>query len=589
MPTGIRSRPRLLQVLLAVGAVLVLVGAGAVAAGLGEAAVAPIVIAAVLAASLSGWAAASDLRSTEETLAACAAGLALLAGAWNGDLRTGSALPPAVVAACGLALRLMVPTTVTWPLAAWVAAQLAALRTVDAVPGRLHAALFLAVALTGLGIALRGRRPVARAALVTTVPWWTAGVVSGVTTAWTGAGVDRQVAAALVVCAAGGLLLVRLRADLDPLTGPKLVLPVLAGIVAGAGVWGALSDLGTPGVTAAGYVGVLLATTVPELLTGWRRGLFGPVAAAGGGTMALAALVGLSTGAHWSALALLLLLTALPTLVRLWWHPDDRPSAVPTALGCLAAAAVLTVPAGLLRPGTAAALLTVLYGAGLVGAATLAAPSRRPTLVAAGVSAAVAVALVAGRRELSTLGLLLGAQAVLTLGWAGWTAASGGKLQPPSAAWRIGAAQLTLAAEIAAFHGGLQVPEAYSLPLAAGLLLGAGPRLVGGPSWPAWGPGLLVAAVPSGLLAVLAPGSVRPVTVLLGAAMIMLTAGALGVRAPLMIGAGTAVAVALGLAVQALLWPLAGVLAIGAALLAVGARREEFPVAWFGARLAQLR
>jgi hypothetical protein len=133
------------------------------------------------------------------------------------------------------------------------------------------------------------------------------------------------------------------------------------------------------------------------------------------------------------------------------------------------------------------------------------------------------------------------------------------------------------------------VLEAFSLPVAAGLLLGAGPRLVHGRSWPAWGPGLLVAAVPSGLLAVLAAGTARPVAVLVCAGAVMAASGLLGVRAPLLIGAGTAVAVALGLAVEALLWPLAAVLVVGAALLVVGARREEFPVAWFGTRLADLR
>jgi hypothetical protein len=58
------------------------------------------------------------------------------------------------------------------------------------------------------------------------------------------------------------------------------------------------------------------------------------------------------------------------------------------------------------------------------------------------------------------------------------------------------------------------VLEAYTLPVAAGLLLGAGPGRVRGPSRPAWGPGLLVAAPPSALLAVFAAGDTRPVAVL---------------------------------------------------------------------------
>jgi hypothetical protein len=98
-----------------------------------------------------------------------------------------------------------------------------------------------------------------------------------------------------------------------------------------------------------------------------------------------------------------------------------------------------------------------------------------------------------------------------------------------------------------------------------------------------------VAAVPSAVLAVVEPGSARPVTVLVVAAGVLVAAGWAGVRAPLIVGATTAVAVALGLAVVALPWPVAVALLAGVTLLAVGARREMFPVGFFGARLADLR
>jgi hypothetical protein len=261
---------------------------------------------------------------------------------------------------------------------------------------------------------------------------------------------------------------------------------------------------------------------------------------------------------------------------------------VPTAVGCLAGAEVFAVPADVVGAGTAAGLLSALYAAGLVTAAVLAGDARRPTVVAAAATAAAAVAVVALDRDLTALAVVLACQGAIALGWGVWTALADPG-HPPSAAWRVGALQLTVAAEVAAFDSGVRTLEAFSLPIAAGLLLGAGPRLVRGRSWPAWGPALLVAAVPSGLLAVLTPGSARPVAVLAVAAGVMVAAGVTGVRAPLLIGAGTAVAVALGLAVEALLWPLAVVLAIGGALLVVGARSEEFPGAWFGTRLADLR
>ena len=61
------------------------------------------------------------------------------------------------------------------------------------------------------------------------------------------------------------------------------------------------------------------------------------------------------------------------------------------------------------------------------------------------------------------------------------------------------------------------------------------------------------------------------------------------VRAPVLVGAGTALAVSAGLGVRQLPWPLASALLIGSALLAVGMLRERHPVAGFGARLADLR
>jgi hypothetical protein len=135
----------------------------------------------------------------------------------------------------------------------------------------------------------------------------------------------------------------------------------------------------------------------------------------------------------------------------------------------------------------------------------------------------------------------------------------------------------------------VHVLEEYTLPLAAGLLLAQGPRLRAGASWPAWGPGLLVAAVPSAVLAVVLPGGTRPIAVLAGAAVVMVLAGATGVRAPLVIGAATAVGTTLALALAALLWPVAAALLIGAGLLVVGARREQFPTPSFATPLAKLR
>jgi hypothetical protein len=156
-------------------------------------------------------------------------------------------------------------------------------------------------------------------------------------------------------------------------------------------------------------------------------------------------------------------------------------------------------------------------------------------------------------------------------------------------AWRVGAAQLVLAGWIAAAEAGLPAIEWYSLPAAAGLLLAAGPRLFQGPSWPAWGPALLMAAVPSTVSAAATSAGPREVMVLLIAAVAMIGGARWSVRAPVLVGAGTALALSLGLVVRQLPWPLGTALLVGTALLGLGMLRERRPVAGFSARLADLR
>ncbi|MBM7808604.1 hypothetical protein JOD57_004441 [Geodermatophilus bullaregiensis] len=578
------SHTRPLHVLLGVGAALVVLAALSAVDGGASARYLSLALA-VAAAGLSLAAAASGLRSTGEALALSAAGLAGTASWGSGP---GNAIALAGLVALVLALRVLAPTTAGWSLAAWAFLQLAVLRVVDAVPDPLHPSLFLAVTLVGLGLALGGRRLVARVALLTTFPWWVAGVAGGLTTAWSGAGAARHLAALLVVAAAAGLLAARLRTDLDALLGPPVAVPVLAGAVAGAAVSGSLATLGTPGTTAVGSAGVLLASTLPEYLHGWRRGLFRPVAVAAGSVMALAAVAPSSARGEWGALVALFLLTAVPTLLVAGRRSGERASALPWAIGCLAAAAVLSVPAGWLGAVPAAVVLTVVYGVGLLAAAPMPAADRAGTLVAAAGSAAAAVVLVALQADRDVVALLLLVQAVVTVEWAVWSARPVDE-HPPSSAWRVGAAQAVVAVWLAVSGGDVHVVEAYTLPLATGLLLAQGPRLVEAASWPAWGPALLLAAVPSAAMAVVLPGAVRPVVLLVACAVTMVAAAATGVRAPLEIGAATAVGTTLALALSALVWPVAAALLTGVALLAVGARRELLPTPSSASRLAELR
>ncbi|WNV73893.1 SCO7613 C-terminal domain-containing membrane protein [Geodermatophilus sp. DSM 44513] len=592
MGTGVDSaRPP--QLLLVVGAVLVVSAGGTAAALSGDGSARLLLLAlAAAAAGASAWGSRARLRATEETLAAAAVALAVLATDTDTSLLRGSVVPPLVLAAAFLALARLLPRPMTWPLAAWLAGQLAAVRLLPGVEdGAARTAWLLTVALVGLGVAIGARRPVARVALVTTAPWWVAGVLGAVATAWSASAPARWAAAALTVAVALELVAARQVRCLEPLLGPPRAVPVLAGTVSGATLGGALGEPGPGAVLLAGYTGVLLAAVSAALLTGWVRGLLLPAALAAGGTLVALSVGQLVAGRRWVELVLLLLLTALPCVLVAAVRRDDRPVAVPSAVGCLAGAALVAAATGLLPVGAAAGCLGLLYAASLGAGLALDRDTRRATVVTGAVCAGLAVVLLVLTRDRGALAVQLAGQGLLSSawGWHVWHTRVPEAEPEGSPAWRAGAVQLVLAAWTTAALAGWSTVEAWSLPAALGLLLAAGPRLAGGPSWPAWGPGLVVAAVPSVVAAVVAPGSTRPVLVLLAAGAVMGTAAWRAVRAPLLVAAGTAVALALGLALVALPLPVAGALGVGVVLLAVGARRERHPVAGFGARLAEMR
>ncbi|MGY1815236.1 SCO7613 C-terminal domain-containing membrane protein [Blastococcus sp. SYSU D00820] len=584
-PLPYRARPT--QVLLTVGAVLVVCAGAATAARTGgPVARGSVLLLAVAAGGLSAWSSRVRLRSTREALAAAAVALTLVATAEEPAL-SGSPATPVLLAAALAGIARLQPGPLAWPLGAWAAFQLAALRLLEGVAdGPVRTAALLTVALTGLVVTLAARRPLARIVLVTTAPWWLAGVLGGATTAWSDGGPAGWASAALTVAAAAGLLVVRLEPAVEGLTGPPAAVPVLSGAVAGTAVAGALSA-GTGTVVVAGYLGVLLAAVAAATLEGWRRGLLLPAAVTAGATLVTVSVVQLVGSGSWRGLVLLLVLTAVPSAWVAVRRADERPVAVPTAVGCLAAAALVAVPGDLTGPAGAAAALTGLYGATLVAGGALAAETRRPTTGAGVVCAVAAVGLVLADGDRRLMAAHLAVQGALAVGVA-WTARSGAEA---AAARGAGSVELVLAAWTTAALAGARFAEieAYTLTAAAGLLLAAGPRLRTGPSGPAWGPGLLVAAVPSTVLAVTAPGALRPVLVLVAAALAMAGGARWSLRAPLVIGAVTAVALGLGLAAVALPLPVTGALAVGVALLALGARRELRPAGGSGARLADLR
>ncbi|WRL61886.1 hypothetical protein U6N30_17410 [Blastococcus brunescens] len=162
--------------------------------------------------------------------------------------------------------------------------------------------------------------------------------------------------------------------------------------------------------------------------------------------MALLSVGQLVTRERWSELSLLLLLTALPTVVVAVRRPDDRPVALPVALLCLAGAALLAMPDGLLGPVAVGVLLTVLYCVAMTTGAVLEAPSRRATARAAAVCSVAAAVLLRAEDERTTLAVLLAVQSAFTLSWAWRTHVPGQPLDatssPPgeverSRSWRL--------------------------------------------------------------------------------------------------------------------------------------------------------
>jgi hypothetical protein len=594
-----RARPS--QVLLAVGAVLLVIGTTALALEHGGVLSAVLLLyAAAGVAALSLRADSARLRSSAETLAVCAAGFGLASTVAGGPVFDGEPVTPFVLAGGFLALRVVAPTVTTWPLASWFAFQFAVVRMLDELPAGVHGDLRLIVALVGLGVAVTARRAVARVALVTTAPWWLLGVVGGTASSWTGGQFGRWSAAALMVLAGAALVPARLRRDLEPLLGQRTLAPVIAGMLSGTAITGALSPAGVAAVVVAGWAGVAVAAVADLLLTGWRRGLLLPAAVAAGATTAVLCVGQLLHARAWGALSLLLLLTALPPTVVTVLRPRDRHVTAPIVVWCLTGSVLLALPADVLGAGAAAVVLAVLYAVAMETGAGLVSDVRRPLARAAALTggAAIVLAAVTGRRGELLAVLLL--QGLATLGWAVRAGRRTGTdvvtaapddavAEEISAGWRIGAAQLTVAGWTAAALASWHAIEAWTLPLALGLLIAAGPRLLRGPSWPAWGPGLVVAAAPSTLAAMLDAGGPRPVPVLVAAVLVLLAGSRAGVRAPLAVGAGTAVVLVLGLAVPALPWPLTAALVVGVALLGWGTVRERRPVAGFRFRLAELR
>jgi hypothetical protein len=250
--------------------------------------------------------------------------------------------------------------------------------------------------------------------------------------------------------------------------------------------------------------------------------------------------------------------------------------------------AVLLARADDVLSATVAGLLLALLAAAAFAVATVRAGHPEEwTAAGAGAVAGLAAATTSGAVgawgqvaiQLSIAGVAAGAYAIgAKRRWVGGVAV----------------ADLVAASWIAVAGAGVETIEAYTLPAAFGLLVIALPQLRGGaPSWAAEGAAAGVALVPSALVVVAEPTSLRLVLVGAAAAFLTVVGTVLHRQAPFGIGTGVLLLVAVGrLGPYAPLLPRWVTLgSAGLLLLVVGAtyerRRQQAreAVAW----VAQMR
>ncbi|WP_369134295.1 DUF2157 domain-containing protein [Modestobacter sp. I12A-02662] len=581
-------RPRLSpqQVLLGLGALLVVAGALAFVAvawtRLGMTFQALVMLAVTAAAcAASAWAARRGLRATEEALAA--AGAALLAvdlgaahalgllGADAVPLRLWTALSCAVVAAAAGGLHRVTRSTTTWPLVCLLAAQpvAALLLPPDLLGSPDGVAVVLGVAAADLAATAVLRPGVDRVAQVLAGVWVTVGVLGGLVLA---AGDDAAeswgATAALVAAGIAATVLGRQPRLASRLPSTVVVVATASG-VAGLALAGSLRTLGAPGPVVAGALGLAALTGAGAVLT--RTGTTGAALLAAGTALTATGCLLLDDAGRLRPLALLALAAAVPAATAAVRLPGVRAWATVAALLAPAVAVELALEDGWLAAVPAGLLLALLGAVGFaVGALRSGLPDEWAG-PAAGSLAGVAAAAISS--DVGAWGQV-GLQLAVVGAAAGCYALVGGRRWVGA----VAVADLVAASWVAIAGAGVQTPEAYTLPAAAGLLLVAVPRLRdGAPSWSAEGAAVAVGLLPSAFVVVAEPTALRLVLVVATAA-VLTAGGALHHRqAPFVLGAATLAFVVLGrLGPYAPLLPRWVVLATaGLLLLVVGATYER--------------
>ena len=499
-----------------------------------------------LTCTASAWAARRGLRATEEALAAAGAallvvdlGAARALGLFRVEdmaLRTWWTVSCAVVVVACLALGRLTRTTVAWPLVALLAAQPLPFLVLPSHlvlgPAGAAAALALAAADALTASAIRAPLPVARllAGLSTAL-----GVLIGLTTASLAPAGESWTATA-VLAGAGALLL-----DQRPGAGSRrrhgLVVPVAVGAVVGWALAGSLEETGDPGLVVAALLGWALITG--GVLLAGRRVPVAVLVAAGAALVAVAAAV-LGAQERYADLALVALAVVVPAGTAAVRLPALRLPATASAVAGPYAAVLLARADGVLAAELAGLLLALLATTAFA-LATLRARRPEEWLLAAagGVAGLTAGAVTSSAGAWGQVGLQLTLAGV---------AAGGYALVTRRRAVGVGAvADLVVACWIAVGGTGVETPEAYTLPAAAGLLVVALPRLRDrAPSWAAEGAAAGVALVPSALVVVAEPTALRLVLVVATGALLAVAGTLLHRQAPFVIGTAVLLVVAVG-------------------------------------------
>jgi hypothetical protein len=372
----------------------------------------------------------------------------------------------------------------------------------------------------------------------------------------------------LVVAGVAAAALGRLPRLAPRLPGEPVVVATAAGIV-GLALAGSLQTLGAPGPVVAAALGLAALTGTAATLLPARTTGTGLLAA--GVALTLVGCVLLADAGRLRPLSLLALAAAVPAATAALRLPAVREWATGAAL-LAPAVAVLLAREDRWLPAVTAGLLLALVGAGGFAVGALRSGQREEWAgPAAGSFAGVAAAVTSSD---------VGAWGQVGLQLAVVGAAAGCYALVSGRRWvgAVAVADLVVASWVAIGGAGVQTPEAYTLPAAAGLLLVALPRLrAGARSWSAEGAAIGVALLPSAFVVVAEPSSLRLVLVVAGAALLT-AGGALRHRqAPFGLGAAALVFVVLGrLGPYAPLLPRWVVLAAaGLLLLVVGATYER--------------